>query len=264
MAPTSTFWCGSTAAQNNAGAWLGQQTHQISACQNARNPGMPLSHNSTTFPLCCSFPICSNAVHRHQIAECTSIRETRLHRNEHCWQCRHMIASSHRNHAMQTQWSNRALAVIAVRTMPFLSITQFDRCIPLVLWSMQCLELMQQSGLSAIAITDSSEANQLIGNFSVSDLRYLSSVLHSRVYTELRPPDRCPKLLFAQYQIAKYVQPAKLAGKADSSPGRHYYVQSRFIMLHSICLLCGNCSCPRHMQDTKLLSLYQYLPWTCM
>ncbi len=35
----------------------------------------------------------------------------------------------------------------------------------------QCLAQMQQSGLSAIAITDGTDSNQLIGNFSVSDLR---------------------------------------------------------------------------------------------
>lgn len=41
--------------------------------------------------------------------------------------------------------------------------------------AIECLDLMQQSGLSAIAITDSTESNRLIGNFSVSDLRSIES-----------------------------------------------------------------------------------------
>ena len=47
----------------------------------------------------------------------------------------------------------------------------------------------------------------------------------------------------------------KLAGKADSSPGRHYYAQSRFVMLHSACLLCGDCSCSG---TCKILSCSAY------
>ncbi|KAL0030536.1 hypothetical protein WJX79_002975 [Trebouxia sp. C0005] len=41
--------------------------------------------------------------------------------------------------------------------------------------AIECLAQMHQSGLSAIAITDGTDSNQLIGNFSVSDLRSIES-----------------------------------------------------------------------------------------
>lgn len=41
---------------------------------------------------------------------------------------------------------------------------------------MQCLELMRQSNFSAVAITDGTTSNKLIGNFSVSDLRSACSI----------------------------------------------------------------------------------------
>lgn len=40
----------------------------------------------------------------------------------------------------------------------------------------QCLDLMRQSNFSAVAITDGTHSNKLIGNFSVSDLRSVCSM----------------------------------------------------------------------------------------
>lgn len=58
-----------------------------------------------------------------------------------------------------------------VYTVHFFSLPALD--------CMQCLELMRQSNFSAVAITDGTTSNKLIGNFSVSDLRSVRSMLIS-------------------------------------------------------------------------------------
>ncbi len=59
------------------------------------------------------------------------------------------------------------VVIIMLIIIIIMTIIIYYKCGVLV----QCLAQMQQSGLSAIAITDGTDSNQLIGNFSVSDLR---------------------------------------------------------------------------------------------